>query len=103
MNVAGVLTNVASEQVVRNMQGVPVVTTPTSRSTSAAAPSGSDIHHEVVRPHALGNFNSCSSPSVNTRTRSDRVTSGLQLHSVHRYPLSVVEIQGLTPPTFTGS
>jgi HK97 family phage major capsid protein len=108
MNVAGVLTDVASQQVVGQMHGLPVVTDPNITVTDGGGGSGTggtdDIIY-VLRASDVVLWESGIRARVLPETKAANLTVLLQIYSylafsAARYPQSVVEITGLTAPTF---
>jgi HK97 family phage major capsid protein len=107
MNVGGVLTDVASQQVVGNMHGLPVVTDPNitiSNGDESGATGDEDIIY-VLRASDLVLWESGIRARVLPETKAYNLTVLLQIYnylafSAARYPQSVVEIVGLTAPTF---
>lgn len=105
-NVAGVLSNVASQQVVGQMHGLPVVTDPNISVTDGpgTAVGTNDIIY-VLRASDLVLWESGIRARVLPETKAQNLTVLLQIYnylafSAARYPASVVEIAGLTAPTF---
>jgi HK97 family phage major capsid protein len=106
MNAAGVLTAVASEQVVGNLQGLPIITDPNIPVTlGSETPSGDEDPILIMRVTDSILFES------GIRTRALPEVQGQQLSVVlqvfgylaftaARYPQSAAEITGLTAPTF---
>jgi HK97 family phage major capsid protein len=108
MNVAGVLADVASQQVVGQMHGLPVVTDPNISITDGGGGSGTggtdDIIY-VLRASDVVLWESGIRARVLPETKAANLTVLLQIYSylafsAARYPQSVVEITGLTAPTF---
>jgi HK97 family phage major capsid protein len=102
MNVGGVLTDVASQQVVGNMHGLPVVTDPNIAINSGA---GTEDIVYVLRASDVVLWESGIRARVLPETKAQNLTVLLQLYgylafSAARYPQSIVEITGLTAPTF---
>jgi HK97 family phage major capsid protein len=105
-NAAGILTDVASQQVVGQMHGLPVVTDPnitTTAGTGTAAGTNDVIY--VVRASDLVLWESGIRARVLPETKAQNLTVLLQIYnylafSAGRYPQAVVEITGLTAPTF---
>jgi HK97 family phage major capsid protein len=106
MNVGGVLTDVASQQVVGNMHGLPVVTDPNITTTNGSeTPTGTEDIIYVVRASDLVLWESGIRARVLPETKAANLTVLLQIYnylafSAARYPQSIVEITGLTAPTF---
>ena len=101
-NAAGILTDVAAQQVVGNMHGLPVVTDPNIGITSGA---GTEDVIYVVRASDIVLWESGVKARVLPETRAETLTVLLQIYnylafSAARYPASIVEITGLTAPTF---
>jgi HK97 family phage major capsid protein len=106
MNAAGVLEAVASQQVVGQMHGLPVVTDPNITTTAGAgtAAGTNDIIY-VLRASDIVLWESGIRARVLPETQAHNLTVLLQIYnylafSAGRYPQSVVEITGLTAPTF---
>ena len=102
-NVGGVLENVASQQVVGQMHGLPVVTDP-NLTTNNGAGSNQDYIY-VLRASDLILWESGLRTRVLPETRATSLTVLLQVFSyiaftAGRYPQSVAEITGLTAPTW---
>lgn len=98
-NLAGVLSEVASQQVVGNLHGLPVVTDP---NISTA---GGEDSIFVLRSSDLVLWESGIRARVLPETQADTLTVLLQIYSylaftAARYPASVVQLTGLTAPTF---
>jgi hypothetical protein len=106
MNVAGILTAVASEQVVGNMQGVPIVTDPNLPTTLGnETPTGTEDPILVTRLSDNILWESGIRTRAMPETLSGQLTVRLQVFGYlaftsARYPQSTVEITGLTAPTF---
>jgi HK97 family phage major capsid protein len=103
MNVAGVLTDVASQQVVGQMHGLPVVTDPNIPVTQGTGNNEDPVF--VVRASDLVLWEGGIRARVLPETKATTLTVLLQIYSylaftAARYPASVVEITGLTAPTF---
>ncbi|MBB3752602.1 HK97 family phage major capsid protein [Mycolicibacterium sp. BK634] len=105
VNQIGVFENVAPENVVGRLQGLPVVVDP-NMPTTLGAGTNQDVVH-VLRASDLHLYESSVRTGVFTETRAEGLTVLLRLHgylafSAARYPQSVVEIGGtaLTAPTF---
>ena len=103
MNVAGVLEAVDSQQRVGQMAGLPVITDP-NITTTAGAGNNEDIIF-VMRASDLVLYESGVRARVLPETKSATPTVVLQLYgyvsfTAARYPASIVEITGLTAPTF---
>lgn len=105
-NAAGILSNVASEQIVGNMQGLPIITDPNLPITlGAGSPTGSED------PILLGRVSDSILWESGIRTRampevlSGQLTVRLQVFgylafTAARYAQSFAEVTGLTAPTF---
>jgi hypothetical protein len=103
MNVAGVLSDVASQQIVGQVQGLPVVTDP-NITTTAGGGSNEDVVY-VLRASDIVLWEGGIRARVMPETKAQTLTVLLQVYSylafsAARYPQSVVEITGLTAPTF---
>ena len=101
-NVVGVLTDVDSQQVVGNIHGLPVVTDPNIATNSGA---GTEDIVYVMRSSDLILWESGIRARVLPETRAVNLTVLLQVYNylaftAARYPQSVVQITGLTAPTF---
>jgi HK97 family phage major capsid protein len=102
-NAMGVLSAVASEQVVGQMHGLPVVTDPGIGTTYGAGTNQDLIY--VLRASDLILWESGVRTRVLPETLSGQLTVRLQVYgyvafSAARHPKSVVEIGGLTAPVF---
>jgi hypothetical protein len=100
---AGVLSDVASQQVVGQVQGLPVVTDP-NITTTAGTGTNEDIVY-VLRASDIVLWEGGIRARVMPETRATTLTVLLQIYSylafsAARYPQSVVEITGLTALTF---
>jgi hypothetical protein len=103
-NAAGILQDVASQQVVGQMHGLPVVTDPNITTTAGGSPGNQDLIY-VLRASDLVLWESGIRARVLPETLATNLTVLLQIYnylafSAGRYPQSVVEITGLTAPTF---
>lgn len=105
-NAAGILEAVASQQVVGQMHGLPVVTDP-NISTTAGTGSGTGTNDNiyVLRASDLVLWESGIRARVLPETKAQNLTVLLQIYnylafSAGRYPQSVVEVTGLSAPTF---
>jgi HK97 family phage major capsid protein len=103
MNVAGVLSDVASQQVVGQMHGLPVVTDPNIPVAQGTGNNEDPVF--VVRASDLVLWEGGIRARVLPETKATTLTVLLQIYSylafsAGRYPQSVVEITGLTAPTF---
>jgi HK97 family phage major capsid protein len=106
VNAAGILEAVESQQIVGQMQGVPVVTDPNVPTNFGGGTNQDPIY--IARMSDLMLWESGIRARVLPQTLAKGLTVGLQVYSyiaftAARYPQSVVEIQGLLPPTFSGS
>ncbi|EID10189.1 phage major capsid protein [Mycolicibacterium phlei] len=105
VNQVGVLENVASQQIVGHMHGLPVVTDPNIPTTLGTSTNEDVIH--VLRASDLLLFESGIRTRTLEQTRAESLTVLLQVYgylafTAARYPKSVVEIAGsaLKAPTF---
>ena len=107
-NAAGILTDVDSQQVVGSIQSLPVITDP-NVTTSAGATGGTSIGTDdiiyVLRSSDVVLFESGIRARVMPETKATTLTVLLQVYSylaftASRYPQSIVQILGLTQPTF---
>jgi HK97 family phage major capsid protein len=101
-NAAGILEEVASQQVVGSIQGLPVVTDPNIATNSGA---GTEDIVYVLRASDVVLWESGIRARVLPETKAQNLTVLLQLYgylafSAARYPQSIVEITGLIAPTF---
>jgi len=101
MNLAGVLSDVASQQVVGQMHGLPVVTDP---GIPINVNGDEDVIY-VLRSSDLVLWESGIRARVLPETKAQNLTVLLQIYSylafsAARYPQSVVEISGLTAPSW---
>ena len=106
MNAAGVLEAVESQQVVGQVQGLPVVTDPNIPINFGGGTNQDPIY--VMRAEDLWLWETGIRARVLPETLAGQLTVKLQVYSyiaftAARYPASIVEISGLTTPTFTGS
>lgn len=106
-NAAGVLEDVASQQVVGQMFGLPVVTDPNISITSGTEYSsyGDEDVLYVLRASDLVLWESGIRARVLPETKAANLTVLLQIYnylafSAARYPQSVVTVTGLSQPTF---
>jgi HK97 family phage major capsid protein len=105
-NAAGILEEVASQQVVGQMHGLPVVTDPNITTTAGVGTAaGTNDVIIVARTSDLVLWESGIRARVLPETKAQNLTVLLQIYnylafSAGRYPQSVVEITGLTAPTF---
>jgi HK97 family phage major capsid protein len=102
-NAAGILTDVASQQVVGQMHGLPVVTDPNLETNLGTGTNEDPIY--VLRASDIVLWESGVRARVLPETKAANLTVLLQIYnylafSAARYPQSVVEITGLTAPTF---
>ena len=105
-NVAGVLTDVASQQVVGQMHGLPVVTDPNIETTLGTGGNEDPVY--VLRASDVVLWESGIKARSTAGDQGADLTVLLQLYSylafsAARYPQSVVEITGLTAPTWRRS
>jgi HK97 family phage major capsid protein len=108
MNVAGVLSAVASQQVVGQMHGLPVVTDPNITVTDGGGGSGTGGTDDVIyvlRASDVVLWESGVRARVLPETKAANLTVLLQIYnylafSAARYPQSVAVITGLTAPTW---
>jgi HK97 family phage major capsid protein len=101
-NAAGILEEVASQQVVGSIQGLPVVTDPNIATTSGA---GTEDIVYVLRASDIVLWESGIRARVLPETKAANLTVLLQLYgylafSAQRYPASIVMISGLTAPAW---
>jgi HK97 family phage major capsid protein len=101
-NAAGILDEVASQQVVGNIQGLPVVTDPNIATNSGA---GTEDIVYVLRASDVVLWESGIRARVLPETKAANLTVLLQLYgylafSAARYPQSIVEITGLVSPSW---
>jgi HK97 family phage major capsid protein len=106
-NAAGVLTDVASQQVVGQMFGLPVVTDPNISITSGSeyASYGNEDVVYVLRASDIVLWESGIRARVLPETKAANLTVLLQIYnylafSAARYPASIVTITGLETPLF---
>ena len=105
-NAAGVLEDVASQQVVGQMHGLPVVTDPNISVTNGPfSPSGNEDIIYVLRASDLILWESGVRARVLPEVKAQNLTVLLQIYSylaftAARYPQSVVSIAGLTAPVW---
>jgi HK97 family phage major capsid protein len=102
-NAAGILEEVASQQVVGSIQGLPVVTDPNIETKLGTGGDEDPVY--VLRASDVVLWESGIRARVLPETKAQNLTVLLQLYgylafSAARYPQSVVEITGLTAPTF---
>jgi hypothetical protein len=106
MNAAGLLEHVASEQVVGQMHGLLVVTDPNIATTlGSETPTGTEDAIYVLRASDIVLWESGVPARVLPETKAQNLTVLLQIYgylafSAARYPPAIVEITGLTAPTF---
>jgi HK97 family phage major capsid protein len=103
MNVGGVVESVDTQQVVGHVQGLPVVTDPNITLTAGAG-SNEDVIY-VARTSDCVLWEGGIRARVLPETKAANLTVLIQIYSylafsAARYPQSVVELTGLTPPTF---
>lgn len=106
-NAAGILEDVASQQVVGQMFGLPVVTDPNISITAGSEYSsyGDEDVIYVLRASDLVLWESGIRARVLPETKASNLTVLLQIYnylafSAARYPQSVVTVTGLTAPSF---
>lgn len=105
-NAAGILTNVASEQVVGNMQGLPIITDPNFPITlGTESPTGTEDPILIGRVSDSILWESGIRTRAFPETLSGQLTVRLQVFgylafTAARYPESFAEVTGLTAPTF---
>lgn len=105
-NAAGVLEDVASQQVVGQMHGLPVVTDPNITTTAGSeTPSGTEDVIYVLRASDLILWESGCRARALPETKAQNLTVLLQIYSylgfsAARYSQSVVQIAGLTAPVW---
>lgn len=106
MNAQGVLTDVASQQIVGTIQGLPVVTDPSiSVTNGSGSPTGTEDVVYVVRASDLVLFEGGVKARACVDTRATTLTVLLQAwgyvaFTAARFPQSVVQITGFTAPTW---
>lgn len=103
MNAAGVVEAVASQQVVRQIQGLPVITDP-NIPVNLGAGNNEDVIF-VMRASDLVLWEDGIRARVLPEVKAQNLTVVLQIYNyfaftASRFPQSVVEITGLTAPTF---
>jgi HK97 family phage major capsid protein len=102
MNAGGIVTDVASQQVVGNMLGLPVVTDP---NLPINLGSGTEDPVLVMRASDIVLWEGGIRARVLPEPKAQNLTVILQIYgylafSAARYPQSIVQITGLTAPTF---
>lgn len=103
-NAAGILTDVASQQIVGTVQGLPVVTDPNVTTVAGeGSPVGTEDQIYVLRASDLFLWESGIRSRVLPEVKSSTLTVVLQIYSylafsAARYPASVVTITGLSAP-----
>jgi len=102
-NAAGILEEVASQQVVGSIQGLPVVTDPNIETNLGAGGDEDPVY--VLRASDVVLWESGIRARVLPETKAQNLTVLLQLYgyvafSAARYPASIVEVAGLTTPTW---
>jgi HK97 family phage major capsid protein len=102
-NAGGILSDVASQQVVGQMHGLPVITDPNIGTTYGGGTNEDVIY--VLRASDIVLWESGVKARVLPETRAETLTVLLQIYnylafSAARYPASIVTITGLTAPTF---
>jgi len=104
MNVAGLFDNVAPEAVVGQMHGLPVITDPSISTTLNTLGGSNEDAIYVVRSSDLVLFESGVRAEAYREPLAAQMSVLLQVSSyiafVSRFPNSVVEITGFTPPTW---
>jgi HK97 family phage major capsid protein len=106
MNVAGLETAVASQQIVGQVQGISVVTDPNVSVTNGPySPSGNEDVIYVLRSSDIVLYETGVRARVLPETRANNLTILCQLYSylaftAARYPASIVAITGLSAPSF---
>jgi HK97 family phage major capsid protein len=103
-NAAGILTDVDSQQIVGTTHGLPIVTDPNITTTAGGSPGGQDVIY-VARVSDLVLWESGIRARVLPEVKAANLTVVLQIFNYFaftagRHPQSVVEITGLTAPTF---
>jgi hypothetical protein len=103
MNAAGVLTDVDSQSVVGRTHGLPIVTDPNIATNLGAGTNEDQIY--VMRSSDLLLWESGIRARVLPETKAANLTVLIQVFSYFafsaaRYPASVVQLTGLTPPAF---
>ncbi|WP_156675108.1 phage major capsid protein [Mycobacterium sp. E2989] len=105
-NAAGILTNVASEQIVGNIQGLPIITDPNfPTNLGSETPTGTEDSILITRVTDNVLWESGIRTMAYPETLSGQLTVRLQVFgylafTAGRYPVSTAEVTGLTPPTF---
>ncbi|MGO9032224.1 phage major capsid protein [Mycobacterium sp.] len=102
-NAAGILEEVASQQVVGSIQGLPVVTDPNIETNLGTGGDEDPVY--VLRASDVVLWESGIRARVLPETKAQNLTVLLQLYgylafSAARYPASIVEISGLSAPTW---
>jgi HK97 family phage major capsid protein len=102
-NAAGILEEVASQQVVGSIQGLPVVTDPNIETNLGTGGDEDPVY--VLRASDVVLWESGIKARVLPETKAQNLTVLLQLYgylafSAARYPQSIVEIAGLSAPTW---
>ena len=102
-NAGGILSDVASQQVVGQMHGLPVVTDPNIEVN--LGPDGDEDPIYVLRASDIILWESGIRARALPETKATTLTVLLQVHSylaftANRYPQSVVAISGLSAPAF---
>lgn len=103
MNAVATLDAVASQQVVGQLQGLPVVTDPNIATTLGAG--GNEDAVYIQKSNDLILYEGAIRSRVLPEIKSANLTVVLQVYSyvaftAERYPQSIVELTGLTVPTF---
>lgn len=104
MNAAGLLSDVASQQVVGQMHGLPIVTDPNIPTNQGTGTNEDPVF--VLRASDVVLWEGGIRARVLPETKAGNLTVLLQIYnylafSAARYPQSVVKITGLTAPTWT--
>jgi HK97 family phage major capsid protein len=103
MNAAGVLTDVASQQVVGTVQGLPIVTDPSVPTNLGYAANQDPVF--VMRAEDLALWETGIRARVLMEPKASTLSAVLQVYSylaftAGRMPQSIVEIDGFSPPSF---
>ncbi len=105
-NAAGLLDNVASQQVVGHMHGLPVITDPNFATTyGSETPTGTEDVIIVARTSDIVLWESGIRARVLPEPKAQNLEIILQVysylaHTAARYPASICTVTGLTPPSF---
>jgi hypothetical protein len=105
MNAAGILENVEPQDVVGRALGLPIITDANISVTNGdEAPVGDEDVIYVVRAQDIALYESGIRARVLPSPLAQTLTVLIQLYSYEafaiRYPASIVEITGLTPPAW---